>query len=244
MTHAAAAGTVGALLEWYDFYIFATAAALVFGQIFFPGEEPLIDTMASFGAFAAGFVSRPLGALLFGLIGDRMGRKASLVLTILIVGVGTCLIGFLPTYRQVGFWAPLLLVVLRIVQGIGLGGEYAGASLITIEHAPRSMRGFWGNLPQAASPGGLLLAAGIFGLMSLLPHAQFLAWGWRVPFLLSAVMLLIGVVVRLRVTETRSLIVSRNDVITSHQAWSCCVPTGLMSCWRPVRGWSRRFPAI
>lgn len=202
MAHAASAGTVGALLEWYDFYIFATAAALVFGQIFFPGNEPYMGTMASFGAFAAGFISRPLGAVLFGHIGDTMGRKISLVLTVLIVGLGTCLIGFLPTYQQIGFWAPLLLVVLRVVQGIGLGGEYAGASLISIEHAPRSERGFWGSLPQAASPGGLLLAAAVFGLVSLLPHPQFLAWGWRVPFLLSAVMLLIAVVVRLRVTET------------------------------------------
>lgn len=202
MTQAASAGTIGALLEWYDFYIFATASALVFGQIFFPGSDPVVGTMASFGAFAAGFVGRPLGALLFGHIGDTVGRKASLLLTVLIVGLGTCLIGLLPTYRQIGFWAPLLLVALRVVQGIGLGGEYAGASLITIEHAPRSKRGFWGSLPQAASPGGLLLAAGAFGLVSLLPHAQFLAWGWRIPFLLSVLMLLVGLVVRFGVTES------------------------------------------
>ena len=202
MTEAASAGTVGALLEWYDFYIFATASALVFGKLFFPDHDPVMGTMASFGAFAAGFVSRPLGGLLFGHIGDTVGRKASLLLTVLIVGVGTCAIGLLPTYQQIGAWAPALLVTLRVVQGVGLGGEYAGASLITIEHAPRSERGFWGSLPQAASPGGLLLAAGAFGLVSLLPQAAFLTWGWRVPFLLSAVMLLVGVVVRFRVTET------------------------------------------
>jgi MFS transporter, MHS family, shikimate and dehydroshikimate transport protein len=199
---AASAGAIGALLEWYDFYIFATGAALVFGPLFFPGNDPVLATMASFGAFAAGFLSRPLGAVLFGHIGDTMGRRASLLLTIVIVGIGTFLIGLLPTYQQIGLWAPLLLVTLRVVQGIGLGGEYAGASLITIEHAPHAQRGFWGSLPQAASPGGLLLATGVFGLVSLLPHPIFLAWGWRIPFLLSAVMLLVGIAMRLRVAET------------------------------------------
>lgn len=202
MIKAASAGTVGALLEWYDFYIFATASAIVFGRLFFPGDDPVTGTMASFGAFAAGFFARPLGGVLFGHIGDTAGRKASLVMTLLIIGIGTMLIGLLPTYREIGFWAPFLLVVLRIVQGIGLGGEYAGASLIAIEHAPGAQRGFWGSLPQAASPGGLLLAAGMFSLVSLLPQDAFLDWGWRIPFLASFPVLLVGLVIRLRVSET------------------------------------------
>jgi MHS family shikimate/dehydroshikimate transporter-like MFS transporter len=205
MMKAASAGTIGALLEWYDFYIFATASALVFGQLFFPGGDAVAGTMSSFGAFAAGFVSRPLGGVLFGHIGDTMGRKVSLILTLLIVGLGTCLIGVLPTYRQIGGWAPLALVILRVVQGIGLGGEYGGASLIAIEHAPRPERSFWGSLTQAASPGGLLLAAGMFGLVSLLPQDAFLAWGWRVPFLAGAPMLIIGLFIRLRVAEPPEL---------------------------------------
>lgn len=202
MLKVASAGTVGALLEWYDFYIFATASALVFGGVFFPAGDPVAGTMASFGAFAAGFVSRPLGGLLFGHIGDTVGRKTGLIMTMLIIGLGTFLIGVLPTYRQIGVLAPVLLVVLRVAQGIGMGGEYAGGSLLTIEHAPRDERSFWGSLPQAASPGGLLLAAGAFGLVSLLPPEQFLAWGWRVPFLASAAMLAAGLFVRMRVSET------------------------------------------
>jgi MHS family shikimate/dehydroshikimate transporter-like MFS transporter len=201
MLKAASAGTIGALLEWYDFYIFATASALVFGQVFFPGGDAVAGTMSSFGAFAAGFVSRPLGGVLFGHIGDTMGRRVSLILTLVIVGLGTCLIGLLPTYRQIGGWAPLALVILRVVQGIGLGGEYGGASLIAIEHAPRTERGFWGSLTQAASPGGLLLAAAMFGAVSLLPRDAFLAWGWRIPFLAGAPMLLFGLFIRLRVEE-------------------------------------------
>jgi MHS family shikimate/dehydroshikimate transporter-like MFS transporter len=198
----AAAGFIGALLEWYDFYIFATASALVFGQVYFPGHDPVANTMAAFGAFAAGFLARPLGGLIFGHIGDRLGRKAGLVATLAIIGVGTFLIGVLPGYASIGVAAPVLLVVLRVLQGVGLGGEYGGASLITIEHAPFNERGFWGSLPQAASPGGLLLASGIFSLMALLPHAEFLAWGWRVPFLLSLIMLVVGLFIRLRVAET------------------------------------------
>ena len=202
MSTVAAAGFVGALLEWYDFYIFATGSALVFGRLFFPGHDPLAGTMAAFGAFASGFLARPLGGVIFGHIGDRMGRKASLVATLLIIGIGTVLIGVLPTYAQIGIGAPVLLVLLRVVQGIGLGGEYGGASLITIEHAPRGERSFWGSLPQVASPAGLLLATGCFGLVSMLPDDQFMAWGWRVPFLVSLIALAIGLFIRLRIPET------------------------------------------
>lgn len=215
MSKVAAASFIGALLEWYDFYIFATASAIVFGRIFFPGHDPVANTMASFGAFAAGFLARPLGGLIFGHIGDRIGRKASLISTLLIIGIGTFLIGLLPTYSQIGVAAPILLVILRVLQGIGLGGEYGGANLITIEHAPAASRGFWGSLPQAASPGGLLLATGVFGLVSLLPQESFLAWGWRIPFLLSSVMLAVGLFIRMNVTETpefERLVLHKDDV--------------------------------
>jgi MHS family shikimate/dehydroshikimate transporter-like MFS transporter len=216
MIKAASAGSIGALLEWYDFYIFATASAIVFGRLFFPGDDAFTGTMASFGAFAAGFFARPFGGVIFGHIGDTMGRRTSLILTVLIIGVGTLLIGLLPTYAEIGYWAPALLVALRVAQGIGLGGEYAGASLIAIEHAPGRERGFWGSLPQAASPGGLLLAAGMFSAVSLLPQDAFLAWGWRVPFLAGLPLLLVGVFLRLRVTETPDFERARHDSARDH----------------------------
>ena len=202
MSRVAAASFVGGLLEWYDFYIFALATALVFGNVFFPPGDPLMNTMAAFGAFASGFLARPLGGVIFGHIGDRIGRKACLLTTLLIIGVCTFLIGLLPTYEQVGPLAPASLVFLRVMQGIGLGGEYGGASLMTIEHAPLHQRGFWGSLPQAASPAGLLVANGVFGLCALLPTEAFLSWGWRVPFLLCLVMLGVAVYIRVHIAET------------------------------------------
>ena len=202
MPKVAAASFVGGLLEWYDFYIFAIATALVFGDVFFPPGDPLLNTMAAFGAFASGFLARPIGGIIFGHIGDRIGRKTCLLATLLIIGVCTFLIGLLPGYAEIGFWAPALLVFLRVMQGIGLGGEYGGASLMTIEHAPLHQRGFWGSLPQAASPAGLLLANAVFGLCALLPREDFLAWGWRIPFLLCAVMLAVAVYIRLNIAET------------------------------------------
>ncbi len=208
-SNAAAAGFIGALLEWYDFYIFATGSALIFGHVFFPSHDPIVGTMAAFGAFASGFLARPLGGVLFGHLGDRFGRKASLMATLIIIGVGTFAIGLLPGYATIGIASPVLLVVLRVMQGIGLGGEYGGASLITIEHAPHGRRAFWGSLPQAASPGGLLLATAVFSLVSMLPPAPFAAWGWRLPFLLSIVMLVVGIFIRLRVAETPEFEASR-----------------------------------
>jgi MFS transporter, MHS family, shikimate and dehydroshikimate transport protein len=202
MPKVAAASFVGGLLEWYDFYIFAIATALVFGDVFFPPGNPLVNTMAAFGAFAAGFLARPLGGAIFGHIGDRVGRKACLLATLLIIGLCTFLIGLLPSYEKIGLWAPAGLVFLRIMQGIGLGGEYGGASLMTIEHAPLHQRGFWGSLPQVASPAGLLLANSVFGACALLPANQFLAWGWRVPFLLCIVMLAVAIYIRVNIAET------------------------------------------
>ena len=202
MPKVAAASFVGGLLEWYDFYIFAIGAALVFGDVFFPPGDPLTNTMAAFGAFAAGFLARPLGGAIFGHIGDLVGRKACLLATLLIIGICTFLIGLLPSYDQIGLWAPACLVFLRVMQGIGLGGESGGASLMTIEHAPLHQRGFWGSLPQAASPAGLLLANGVFALCALLPHEAFLSWGWRIPFLLCIVMLGVAIFIRLNIAET------------------------------------------
>jgi MHS family shikimate/dehydroshikimate transporter-like MFS transporter len=209
LSKVATASFVGGLLEWYDFYIFATASALVFGRLFFPGDDPLTGTMAAFGTFAAGFVARPIGGILFGHIGDRIGRKTGLLVTLLMIGAGTLLVGCLPTYEQIGVFAPALLVLLRVVQGIGLGGEYGGASLMIIEHAPPRRRGFWGSLPQAASPAGLLLATTAFALVSRLPEAAFWTWGWRLPFLLSSLATIIGYFIRLRVSETPEFEASR-----------------------------------
>ena len=198
----AIASFVGALLEWYDFFLFGTAAALVFGPLFFPSENPTVGTLAAFAAFGVGFVARPLGGIIFGHYGDKFGRKTVLVITLMIMGVCTVLIGLLPSYETIGVAAPVLLVVLRLLQGIGIGGEYAGAALMTIEHAPEHQKGFWGSLPQAAASGGILMATGAFALVSLLPEEQFLSWGWRLPFLFSALLLVVGLVIRLTVSES------------------------------------------
>ena len=202
MAKIAAASFVGAMMEWYDFFIFGTASALVFGPLFFPGKDPATGTLAAFATFGVGFLARPLGGIVFGHIGDRVGRKSSLVATLVIIGMGTFLIGCLPTYATAGVWSPVLLVVLRLVQGFGLGGEYGGAALMTIEHAPAGRRGLWGSIPQAAASGGILLATGVFALLNLLSQQDLMQWGWRIPFLLSAVMLAVGLFVRLSTTET------------------------------------------
>ena len=202
MPKIAAASFAGAILEWYDFFVFGTASALVFGPLFFPLGDSFARTMASFATFGVGFLARPIGGIVFGHIGDRNGRKSALVATLLIMGFGTFLIGLLPTYKTGGIWAPALLVLLRIVQGFGLGGEYGGAALLTIEHADEGRRCFWGSLPQAAASGGILLASGIFGLVSRLPDKALMTWGWRIPFLISIVLLTLGLFIRLNVTET------------------------------------------
>ncbi len=202
MRKVVAASLSGAMLEWYDFNLYGISAALVFSRIFFPEVDPLIGTLASLATFGAGFVSRPIGALIFGHFGDRVGRKTVLVTTMLIIGGATFLIGCLPTFQSIGLWAPGMLVFLRLVQGFGLGGEFGGASLLTVEHAPRERRGFWGSLPQTGAPIGYLIAVSVVSLFALLPEDQYLSWGWRVPFLLSAVLLVVGLMVRMRIEET------------------------------------------
>jgi metabolite-proton symporter len=197
-----AAALVGTSIEWYDFMLFGAAAALVFNELFFPGFSPVAGTLAAFATFWAGFLGRPLGGVLFGHFGDRIGRKSMLVVTLLLMGTATFGMGLLPTFDQVGIWAPVLLVLLRLLQGIGLGGEWGGAALMSVEHAPPHRRGFLGSFTQMGGAVGQLLAAGALGLVSLLPDDQMTTWGWRVPFLASAVLIAIGLVIRLKIVES------------------------------------------
>ena len=196
------ASCFGTIIEWYDFLIYATAAALVFNQAFFPTFDPLAGTLAALGSYAVGFLARPLGGALFGHFGDRLGRKSMLVVTLFVMGLSTFLIGLLPTYASIGVFAPILLIVLRIVQGIGLGGEWGGASLTVLEHAPAEKRGLYASFVQIGFPVGLVLASLAFALATKLPSADFAAWGWRLPFLASSVLLLVGIFARSRVPET------------------------------------------
>src|SRR5262245_54031022 len=179
------ASFIGTTIEWYDFFLYGTAAALVFNRLFFPNVDPLLGTLSSYGTFAVGFVARPIGGLIFGHFGDRVGRKSMLVYSLLIMGVATALIGCLPTYDAIGLWAPVLLVLMRLAQGVGVGGEWGGAVLMAVEHSGGERRGFHGSWPQMGVPAGLLLSTLVFtAVSSALPEAEFLRWGWRVPFLL------------------------------------------------------------
>jgi metabolite-proton symporter len=197
------ASLVGTSLEWYDYFIFASAAALVFNKLFFPSFDPLTGTLLSLATFTAGFVMRPLGAMVFGHFGDRVGRKQALTVSLLIVGASTFLIGVLPTYGTIGVLAPILLVLLRMTQGFALGGEWGGAVLISMEHGPQSKRGLYATGPQLGVPIGNLLSAGVFALLVLvLAEDQLLAWGWRVPFLLSGILLGVGLYARRALEES------------------------------------------
>jgi metabolite-proton symporter len=198
----ALASSIGATIEWYDFFIFGTAAGLVFNQLFFTSLDPITGTLVAYLTFAVGFVARPVGSVIFGHYGDKIGRKTMLILTLFIMGVATFLVGLLPTYNSIGIWAPILLVLLRIFQGIGIGGEYGGAVLMAVEYAPEGRRGFYGSWPQLGVPAGLLLGTGAFGLVSLLSDEQFFAWGWRVVFLMSIILVGIGLYIRLQILET------------------------------------------
>ncbi|MFJ3582066.1 MFS transporter [Streptomyces sp. NPDC090127] len=199
---AALAALVGTSIEWYDFYAFATAAAIVFDDVFFPADmPPALRTLSAFGTFAVGFLLRPLGGIVFGHIGDRVGRKKTLVITLLMMGVASFAIGLLPTYAQVGVLAPILLIVLRLVQGIAIGGEWGGAVLVAVENAPKGRATFFGSFAQLGSSVGALLSTGAFSLMNLFGDEAFDSWGWRVPFLASAVLVVIGLVIRLKLEE-------------------------------------------
>ena len=198
----AAASAIGTTIEWYDFFLFGVVTPLVLNKLFFPNFDPLVGTLLAYTTFFVGFVSRPIGGIIFGHYGDRIGRKSVLILTLLIMGVATFLIGCLPTYAAVGIWAPIMLLVLRVFQGIGIGGEWGGAVLMAVEHSPTGRRGFYGSWPQIGVPGGLLLSAGMVYLLSYLPDADFLAWGWRIAFLISAILVVVGLYIRLKILET------------------------------------------
>ncbi|MER8092441.1 MFS transporter [Streptomyces goshikiensis] len=198
-----AASLIGTTIEWYDFFLYGTAAALVFNKLFFPTSDPLTGTLIAFVTYAIGFLARPLGGVVFGHFGDRLGRKKLLVLSLLMMGGATFAMGLLPTHASIGVGAPILLTVLRLVQGFALGGEWGGAVLIVSEHGGDRHRGFWASWPQSGAPGGNLLATGVLALLAAVQSdAAFLAWGWRVPFLLSGVLVVVGLWIRLSVSES------------------------------------------
>lgn len=201
MTKVVAASTIGTILEWYDFGVYGIAAALVFNELFFPKTLPWVGTLLSFATFGVGFLARPVGGIVFGYIGDRFGRKPAMMGTILVMGVASALIGVLPTYGAVGVWAPILLVVLRLIQGFGAGAEYAGALVYTVESASK-YRGFFGSFPSVAVPASIILYSGVFSVISTLPKADLLTWGWRIPFLLSVLTVGVGLYIRASLIET------------------------------------------
>ncbi|OBF34357.1 MFS transporter [Mycolicibacterium peregrinum] len=206
------ASVLGTTIEWYDFFLYATAASLVFNHTFFPDQSSFVGTMLAFATFAVGFVVRPIGGFVFGHIGDRIGRKRTLALTMLLMGAATALMGVLPTAAQIGVLAPILLLVLRVVQGFALGGEWAGAVLLAVEHSPRHRRGLFGSIPQVGLALGLALGTGVFVLLQLWLSAEaFQTYGWRIAFLFSVVLVVFGVVVRFRVAETPAFEKLRDD---------------------------------
>ena len=196
------ASAIGTTIEWYDFFLYGVVTPLVLNKLFFPNFDPLVGTLLAYTTFFVGFISRPIGGIIFGHYGDRIGRKTVLVLTILIMGIATFMIGLLPTYGSVGIWAPVMLLILRVFQGIGIGGEWGGAVLMAVEHSPASRRGFYGSWPQIGVPAGLLLSSGMVYLLSYLPEADFFSWGWRIAFLISAVLVAVGLYIRLKIMET------------------------------------------
>lgn len=210
MKRAVLASLLGATLEWYDFILYGVVAGIVFNRLFFPTGDAFVSTMLAYATFAVGFVARPVGGIVFGHFGDRLGRKSMLVLAMLIMGISTVMIGLLPTYEQVGIAAPLLLLLLRVLQGVALGGEWGGAVLMAYEHAPPKRRGLYASIPQIGLAIGLCLASGLVGMMSsVLTDAEFLAWGWRIGFVASALLVVLGLYVRLAVDETPAFRLAR-----------------------------------
>jgi metabolite-proton symporter len=214
------ASTVGTTIEWYDFFLYGTAAALVFPKLFFPGSSAYAGVLAAFGTQFVGFAARPVGAAIFGHYGDRVGRKATLVTTLMLMGVGTFLIGLLPTHASIGFAAPVLLTLLRLIQGIGVGGEWGGSVLLSMEWGSTKRRGFMASWPQVGVPLGLLASTGMVKLMSSVSGDSFETWGWRVPFLVSAVLVGVGLYVRLRVMESPDFAaVKETQTVVKQPVW-------------------------
>jgi MFS family permease len=203
LRRAVIASTVGTTIEWYDFLIYSTVTGLVFGKVYFPGDDPLVSTLQAFGVFFIGFVARPIGAMIFGHYGDRIGRKATLIITLLMTGIATAAVGLVPGYNTIGIWGAIILTVLRLIQGIGVGGEWGGSVLLAMEWAQTNKnRGFIASWPQFGAPAGLFLANIMVLLFSRISGDQFLIWGWRIPFLLSIIMVAIGLWIRLGILET------------------------------------------
>jgi metabolite-proton symporter len=203
LTRVIAASLIGTTIEWYDFFLYGAAAALVFNKLFFPSFDPLVGTLLAFATYAVGFVARPLGGIVFGHYGDRIGRKKLLMWSLVLMGLATILIGLMPGYASIGIWAPVGLIVLRVFQGFAVGGEWGGAVLLAAEYGDAKRRGFWASWPQAGVPLGSLLSAGILALMAgFQSEADFIAWGWRIPFLLSGLLVVVGWYIRNRVAET------------------------------------------
>lgn len=196
------ASAFGTLFEWYDFLIYGTAAALVFNKLFFPTVDPVVGMLAAMLTFSVGFIARPVGGIVFGHFGDRYGRKNTLMFTMLVMGLATFAIGLLPTYAAIGIWAPILLVTLRLIQGLAFGGEWGGASLMILEHAPENRRAFYSSFIQMGYPLGLLAATGMYAMLTSMDTEAFMSWGWRVPFLISIVLVAVGTWIRSSLTET------------------------------------------
>ncbi|MGK0699601.1 MFS transporter [Priestia flexa] len=196
------ASLIGSSIEWYDYFLYGTVAALVFSKLYFPSDDSTVGLMLAYASFAIPFFIRPLGGVIFSHIGDKIGRKKTLVMTLSLMGIATILIGLLPTYETIGIWAPILLIFLRLVQGLGIGGEWGGALLLAVEYAPENKKGFFGSIPQMGVTIGMLLGTLSISLMTLLPDEAFLAWGWRVPFILSAVLVFLGLWIRNGLDET------------------------------------------
>ncbi|MEV4730086.1 MFS transporter [Saccharopolyspora sp. NPDC049426] len=235
ITRIVGASLVGTTIEWYDFFLYSAAAALVFNKLFFPNSDPLTGTLLAFGTYAAGFVARPVGGLVFGHFGDKLGRKRLLVLSLLMMGGATCAMGLLPTYASVGVAAPLLLTALRLLQGFALGGEWGGAVLIVSEHGSPQRRGFWASWPQAGAPGGNILATGVLAVLAAVQSDEaFLAWGWRVPFLLSGVLLVIGLWIRLSVAESPVFLEAAEQARRSSVVVRAPIAQVLRDYWREV----------
>lgn len=201
-TVAGIASMLGTTIEWYDFFIYGTAAALIFNKIFFPSFDPISGTLAAFATYSVGFFARPLGGIVFGHFGDKVGRKSMLLITLVMMGVPTIVIGLIPTYEQIGYWAAVVLVLMRLIQGLAVGGEWGGAVLMAVEHAPEGKKGFFGSLPQTGVAPGLILSSLAMAAVARLPEADMLSWGWRIPFLASVLLLAVGWFIRIRVTES------------------------------------------
>lgn len=221
---------VGTALEWYDYFLYGTAASLVFNRLYFVTDNPLISTLAAFASFAVGFIARPVGAVIFGHLGDRIGRKKCLIITVTMIGVVTGVIGLMPTYFTIGVAAPILLTLLRIVQGVAVGGEWGGAVTLAIEHAPEGQRGRYAAMPQLGSPVGTLLSSGGFLLVGLLPDDSFDSWGWRIPFLAAFPLLYVAIWLRRRVEESPLF----TKLMEEHDLAAQPVKQVVISAWRQL----------